>query len=188
MVYSFIHSEIPQEIPNTSHNTFPSLPVFQITRSQYQNGLMASRLDSSPQSPDSGHGRVDNSTSSIPHPSSENMLTLTDAPDETTSLLIEQNSQPTCQANHSTHNESPIWHTHTQFTDISHTPIGHLALFPRPVLALAITVYQCGSMKSNSLLRQTLCNTLCKTKAQRSQSVSGLRKDPCFRQTLLGVL
>ncbi|XP_077097723.1 metal transporter CNNM4 isoform X1 [Siphateles boraxobius] len=99
---------LPQYSPDFNVRALADLQFVKITRSQYQNGLMASRLDSSPQSPDSGHGRVDNSTSSIPNPSSENMLTLTDAPDETTSLLIEQNNQPTCQANHSTHNESAI--------------------------------------------------------------------------------
>ncbi|XP_039515252.1 metal transporter CNNM4 [Pimephales promelas] len=99
---------LPQYTPDFNVRALADLQFVKITRSQYQNGLMASRLDSSPQSPDSGHGRVNNSTSSIPDPSSENTLALTDAPDETTSLLIEQNSQPMCQANHSTHNESAI--------------------------------------------------------------------------------
>ncbi|XP_067295546.1 metal transporter CNNM4 isoform X2 [Pseudorasbora parva] len=99
---------LPQYTPDFNVRALADLQFVKITRSQYQNGLMASRLDSSPQSPDSGHGRVNNSTSSIPHPSSENILTLTDTPDETTSLLIEQNSQPACQANHNTHNESAI--------------------------------------------------------------------------------
>lgn len=99
---------LPQYTPDFNVRALADLQFVKITRSQYQNGLMASRLDGSPQSPDSGRGRVDNSTSSIPHPSSENILMLTDAPDETTSLLIEQNSQPMCQANHSTHNESAI--------------------------------------------------------------------------------
>ncbi|XP_048044844.1 metal transporter CNNM4 [Megalobrama amblycephala] len=99
---------LPQYTPDFNVRALADLQFVKITRSQYQNGLMASRLDSSPQSPDSGHGRVDNSTSSVHHPSSENILTLTDAPDETTSLLNEQNSQSALQANHSTHNESAI--------------------------------------------------------------------------------
>ncbi|KAK2911008.1 hypothetical protein Q8A67_003141 [Cirrhinus molitorella] len=99
---------LPQYTPDFNVRALADLQFVKITRSQYQNGLVASRLDSSPQSPDSGHGHVDNSTSSAPHPSSETILTLTDAPDETTSLLNEQNSQPARQANHSTHNDSAI--------------------------------------------------------------------------------
>ena len=57
----------------------------QITRSQYQNGLMASRLDSSPQSPESTRLETDTSPQ-------------TEAPevgaDETTSLLNDQNRLP----------------------------------------------------------------------------------------------
>ncbi|XP_073696753.1 metal transporter CNNM4 isoform X2 [Garra rufa] len=99
---------LPQYTPDFNVRALADLQFVKITRSQYQNGLMASRLDSSPQSPDSGHGHVDNSTLSAPHPSSETILTLTDAPDETTSLLNEQNSQSARQANHSTHNDSAI--------------------------------------------------------------------------------
>ncbi|XP_009299521.2 metal transporter CNNM4 isoform X2 [Danio rerio] len=104
-------SALPQYTPDFNVRALADLQFVKITRSQYQNGLMASRLDSSPQSPDSGHGRqvdMDNSTSSAPHRTSENMLTLADASDETTSLLNEQNSQPARQANHNTHNESAI--------------------------------------------------------------------------------
>ncbi|XP_016428265.1 metal transporter CNNM4 [Sinocyclocheilus rhinocerous] len=99
---------LPQYTPDFNVRALADLQFVKITRSQYQNGLIASRLDSSPQSPDSGHGRVDNSISSAPHPSSENIISLADATDETTSLLNEQNSQPARQANHSTHNDSAI--------------------------------------------------------------------------------
>ncbi|RXN07063.1 metal transporter CNNM4-like protein [Labeo rohita] len=99
---------LPQYTPDFNVRALADIQFVKITRSQYQNGLMASRLDSSPQSPDSGHGHIDNSTPSAPHPSSETILTLTDAPDETTSLLNEQNSQSARQANHSTHNDSAI--------------------------------------------------------------------------------
>ncbi|XP_016316213.1 metal transporter CNNM4 [Sinocyclocheilus anshuiensis] len=99
---------LPQYTPDFNVRALADLQFVKITRSQYQNGLIASRLDSSPQSPDSGHGRVDNSISSAPHPSSENIISLGDATDETTSLLNEQNSQPARQANHSTHNDSAI--------------------------------------------------------------------------------
>ncbi|TRY93595.1 hypothetical protein DNTS_005192 [Danionella cerebrum] len=92
---------LPQYTPDFNVRALTDLQLVKITRSQYQNGLMASRLDSSPQSPDSGHGRVGSTSSSAPPQSSENTLTLED---ETTSLLNEQNSQ----ANHNTHNESAI--------------------------------------------------------------------------------
>lgn len=80
-------------------DSFPAPPP-QITRSQYQNGLMASRLDSTPQSPESGHsvvhldhvGPTDLGTDSIP---TEN------GPDETTLLLNEQNSPHTAVNLHS---------------------------------------------------------------------------------------
>ncbi|XP_051551876.1 metal transporter CNNM4-like [Myxocyprinus asiaticus] len=94
----------PQYTPDFNVRALVDLQIVKITRSQYQNGLVASRLDSSPQSPDSGHTCVENSTSSAPLPSIENMLTLTDAPDETTSLLNEQNCLPARQANHNSHN------------------------------------------------------------------------------------
>ncbi|TDH02399.1 hypothetical protein EPR50_G00172430 [Perca flavescens] len=38
----------------------------QITRAQYQNGLLASRLDSTPQSPEGSHARLDTSVSVPP--------------------------------------------------------------------------------------------------------------------------
>lgn len=38
----------------------------QITRAHYQNGLLASRLDSTPQSPDGSHIRLDTSVSLLP--------------------------------------------------------------------------------------------------------------------------
>lgn len=91
-------------------------PLFflQITRAQYQNGLMASRLDSTPQSPESGHNavRVDQAT-----PPATANTTITDlgadstptenGPDETTLLLLnEQNSPHT--ANHHSQLENSI--------------------------------------------------------------------------------
>ncbi|XP_057218574.1 metal transporter CNNM4 isoform X2 [Triplophysa rosa] len=99
---------LPQYTPDFNVRALTDLQFVKITRSQYQNGLVASRLDSSPQSPDSGHTRANNSTSSVPNRSLENMVTLTDTPDETTSLLNEQNSLPARQANHNTLNDSTI--------------------------------------------------------------------------------
>ncbi|XP_026878975.2 metal transporter CNNM4 isoform X2 [Electrophorus electricus] len=106
---------LPQYIPDFNVRALTDLQIVKITRSQYQNGLMASRLDSSPQSPDSGHTRADqktfveNTTPAVPPSPSENTLTLplTDTPpDEHTSLLNEQNCNNTRHTNHSTHGES----------------------------------------------------------------------------------
>ncbi|KAI5085371.1 metal transporter CNNM4 isoform X2 [Silurus meridionalis] len=79
-----------------------------ITRSQYQNGLIASRLDNSPQSPDSGQMREENTTPAESQPPSDITLAIpmTDTPpDEHTSLLNEQNCLSTRQANQSSHSE-----------------------------------------------------------------------------------
>ncbi|XP_069475171.1 metal transporter CNNM4 isoform X2 [Ambystoma mexicanum] len=57
------------------------MQLVKITRAQYQNGLMASRLDSSPQSPDCGPVKIDTS-----------LCEKNDTPDdETTSLLNDTN-------------------------------------------------------------------------------------------------
>uniref|UniRef100_A0A8B9K2Y9 Metal transporter n=1 Tax=Astyanax mexicanus TaxID=7994 RepID=A0A8B9K2Y9_ASTMX len=107
----------PQYIPDFNVRALTDLQIVKITRSQYQNGLMASRLDSSPQSPDSGHTHTDqhtpveNTPTTVPQSPSENTLTLplTDTPpDEHTSLLNEQNCLPARQANHNTHNDGSI--------------------------------------------------------------------------------
>ncbi|KAL2092134.1 hypothetical protein ACEWY4_011932 [Coilia grayii] len=91
----------PQYIPDFGVRALTDLQFVKITRSQYQNGLMASQLDSSPQSPETGHTREE--SGSTP---------LSEAPevgaDETTSLLNDQNRQPTHQINHSTHTDSNV--------------------------------------------------------------------------------
>lgn len=70
----------------------------QISRQQYQNALMASRMDKTPQSSDSENAKIE--------------LTLTDLqdglPDETANLLTEQNCVPHGKANHSLHGEGSI--------------------------------------------------------------------------------
>ncbi|XP_076846053.1 metal transporter CNNM4 isoform X2 [Brachyhypopomus gauderio] len=106
---------VPQYVPDFNVRALTDLQIVKITRSQYQNGLIASRLDSSPQSPDSGHTNTDqktfaeNATPTVPLSPSDNTLTLalTDTPpDEHTSLLNEQNCNITRHSNHSTHGES----------------------------------------------------------------------------------
>lgn len=62
-----------------SHAALPA----QITRQEYQNGLLASRMDSCPQSPDSAALKADPAISEKPEPPVP--------ADETTSLLNERN-------------------------------------------------------------------------------------------------
>ncbi|XP_015217065.2 metal transporter CNNM4 isoform X1 [Lepisosteus oculatus] len=90
----------PQYIPDFYVRALSDLQFVKITRSQYQNGLMASRLDSTPQSPESGHTRLEPPESAVPEP-------IENGPDETTSLLNEQNCVPR-RSNHSSHSESTI--------------------------------------------------------------------------------
>uniref|UniRef100_A0A8C3IHZ3 Metal transporter n=1 Tax=Chrysemys picta bellii TaxID=8478 RepID=A0A8C3IHZ3_CHRPI len=73
----------PQYISDFSVRALMDLQFVKITRQQYQNGLMASRLDSCPQSPDSGAPKMDTSLTEKTEPS---------VADETTSLLNERNS------------------------------------------------------------------------------------------------
>ncbi|XP_059192885.1 metal transporter CNNM4 isoform X1 [Centropristis striata] len=113
---SQLNSSIPsqQYTPDFYVRALSDLQFVKITRSQYQNGLMASRLDSTPQSPESGHNtiRLDQTT-----PPATANTTITDlaadstptenGPDETTLLLLnEQNSPHT--ANHHSQLENSI--------------------------------------------------------------------------------
>ncbi|XP_018524521.1 metal transporter CNNM4 isoform X2 [Lates calcarifer] len=113
---SQLNNSIPlqQYIPDFYVRALSDLQFVKITRAQYQNGLMASRLDSTPQSPESGHNtaRLDQTT-----PPATANTTITDlgadstptenGPDETTLLLLnEQNSPHT--ANHHSQLENSI--------------------------------------------------------------------------------
>ncbi|XP_020635869.3 metal transporter CNNM4 isoform X1 [Pogona vitticeps] len=74
-----------QYVADFSVRALTDLQYIKITRLQYQNGLMASRLESCPQSPDSGPPRLEIS-----------LLEKRDAPilnNETTSLMNEKNCQ-----------------------------------------------------------------------------------------------
>ncbi|XP_064882919.1 metal transporter CNNM4 isoform X1 [Oncorhynchus nerka] len=91
----------PSYTPDFYVRALSDLQFVKITRAQYQNGLMASRLDSSPQSPDCGHPRLEGTPPPVgtatlfflsddnPTPEKSPLLA-----DETTSLLNEQNSLP----------------------------------------------------------------------------------------------
>ncbi|XP_071371764.1 metal transporter CNNM4-like [Centroberyx affinis] len=55
-----------QYTPDFCVRALTDLQFVKITRSQYQNGLLASRLDSTPQSPEGSHSRLDTSVSLPP--------------------------------------------------------------------------------------------------------------------------
>ncbi|KAJ8286151.1 hypothetical protein GJAV_G00035100 [Gymnothorax javanicus] len=90
-----LNSAPPQQYtPDFYVRALSDLQYVKITRSQYQNGLVASRMDSTPQSPESGHNQLDLSPTQPPEPTET-------GPDETTSLLNDQNCQsPPHQPNH----------------------------------------------------------------------------------------
>ncbi|KAM9197906.1 metal transporter CNNM2 isoform 3-T3 [Dugong dugon] len=85
-------------IPDYSVRALSDLQFVKISRQQYQNALMASRMDKTPQSSDSENTKIE--------------LTLTELhdglPDETANLLNEQNCVSHNKANHSLHNEGTI--------------------------------------------------------------------------------
>ncbi|XP_048379045.1 metal transporter CNNM4-like [Stegostoma tigrinum] len=68
-------------VPDFSVRALTDLQYVKVTRQQYQNGLLASKIDSTPQSPDNPHTKVD-----IKLEKPETIA------DETTDLLNEQNS------------------------------------------------------------------------------------------------
>ncbi|XP_072410367.1 metal transporter CNNM2-like [Chiloscyllium punctatum] len=68
-------------VPDFSVRALTDLQYVKVTRQQYQNGLLASRIDSTPQSPDNPHTKID---MKIEKPET--------IADETTDLLNEQNS------------------------------------------------------------------------------------------------
>ncbi|XP_026877358.2 metal transporter CNNM4 isoform X1 [Electrophorus electricus] len=113
----------PQYIPDFNVRTLTDLQFVKISRAQYQNGLLASKLDSSPQSPISNHIHLD----PVPLPpmttptfSASRSLTSREGICETTSLLNDRNSkanqrssQPLSYTN-SNCNSSPHLNSHSQ--------------------------------------------------------------------------
>ncbi|XP_032736999.1 metal transporter CNNM2 isoform X2 [Lontra canadensis] len=85
-------------VPDYSVRALSDLQFVKISRQQYQNALMASRMDKTPQSSDSENTKIE--------------LTLTELhdglPDETANLLNEQNCVTHNKANHSLHSEGAI--------------------------------------------------------------------------------
>uniref|UniRef100_A0A8C6ZKJ4 Metal transporter n=1 Tax=Nothoprocta perdicaria TaxID=30464 RepID=A0A8C6ZKJ4_NOTPE len=72
----------PQYVADFSVRALSDLQFVKITRQEYQNGLLASRMDSCPQSPDSGASKGESGVPEKPEPAGT---------DETTSLLNERN-------------------------------------------------------------------------------------------------
>ncbi|XP_048037118.1 metal transporter CNNM4 isoform X3 [Megalobrama amblycephala] len=109
------NSPTAQYVPDFNVRALTDLQFVKVTRSQYQNGLLASKLDSTPQSPQSSHTRLD--TGPLPPPTppiSANNTTAPTAPrengpDETTSLLNDKNSLSKRQPSHGhTQNQSHL--------------------------------------------------------------------------------
>uniref|UniRef100_A0A803V790 Metal transporter n=1 Tax=Ficedula albicollis TaxID=59894 RepID=A0A803V790_FICAL len=85
-------------VPDYSVKALTDIQFVKISRQQYQNALMASRMDKTPQSSDSENTKIE--------------LTLTELhdglPDETANLLNEQNCVTHSKPNHSMHSEGAI--------------------------------------------------------------------------------
>lgn len=102
----------------------------QVTRAQYQNGLLASKLDSTPQSPEGSRARLDTSVSLPPvtPPGTRNPLLLATPPasgrpsvPQMTSLSTRRPSQSLPQAAHPPSNPAPLSQTSSSTTS---TPAG----------------------------------------------------------------
>ncbi|KAG9262950.1 metal transporter CNNM4-like [Astyanax mexicanus] len=107
-----------QYVPDFNVRALTDLQFVKVTRSQYQNGLLASKLDSTPQSPESNHTRLDPAALPPPTPPT-NSITLPPAPapskegpDETTSLLNDKNSLSSLRSNHPHPHQHPHPHPH----------------------------------------------------------------------------
>ncbi|XP_066535474.1 metal transporter CNNM2a [Hoplias malabaricus] len=85
-------------VPDYSVRAASDLLFIKVTRQQYQNALMASRMDKTPQSTDSEFTKIE--------------LTMTEYQDgpggESASLLIQQNSTSAHKPNHSTHSDGAV--------------------------------------------------------------------------------
>ncbi|KAK7933533.1 hypothetical protein WMY93_004429 [Mugilogobius chulae] len=120
---SQLNSSLPaqQYIPDFNVRALTDLQFIKITKAQYQNGLMASRLDSTPQSPESTHNtpHLDTTVPSTTTPTTANTTSplpstplaisdlngpdsnvLENGPDETTLLLQNEIHAPHSAPNH----------------------------------------------------------------------------------------
>ncbi|XP_039658212.1 metal transporter CNNM4 isoform X1 [Perca fluviatilis] len=109
---SQLNSSIPlqQYTPDFYVRALTDLQFVKVTRAQYQNGLMASLLDSTPQSPESSHNTI-NLDQTTPPATANTTITITDlgadstptenGPDETTLLLLNEQNSPHTANHHS---------------------------------------------------------------------------------------
>ncbi|KAI4882342.1 hypothetical protein NFI96_017515 [Prochilodus magdalenae] len=105
------NSSTPQYVPDFNVRALTDLQYVKVTRAQYQNGLLASKLDSTPQSPESNHTRLDPASLAPPTPpanSTTRSSALKEGPHETTSLLNDKNSLASQWPSH------PHPHSHPQ--------------------------------------------------------------------------
>ncbi|XP_039532041.1 metal transporter CNNM4 isoform X3 [Pimephales promelas] len=143
------NSPVQQYVPDFNVRAITDVQFVKVTRSQYQNGFLASKLDSTPQSPESSHTRLD--TGPLPPPTftaSVNHATALAAPrengpDETTSLLNDKNSLSKRQPSHAhpqnqshlntnvNSNSSPAPHPHGNSSPAPH-PHGNSSPTPFP--------------------------------------------------------
>lgn len=110
----------------------------QVTRAQYQNGLLASKLDSTPQSPEGSHTRLDTSVSLLPvtPPGTRNPLLLATPPagrqisntlpvsgrpsvPQMTSSSAHRPSQSVPQAAHPPSNHAPLSQTSSSTASVA---------------------------------------------------------------------
>ncbi|KAK7120958.1 hypothetical protein R3I94_020819 [Phoxinus phoxinus] len=145
------NSPVAQYVPDFNVRAITDVQFVKITRSQYHNGFLASKLDSTPQSPESSHTRLDTGPLPPPTPTptvSVNHTTAPTAPrengpDETTSLLNDKNSLSKRQSSHGhpqnqshlntnvNSNSSPAPHPHGNISPAPH-PHGNSSPTPFP--------------------------------------------------------
>ncbi|XP_060764954.1 metal transporter CNNM4 isoform X2 [Neoarius graeffei] len=92
------NASTPQYVPDFNVRALSDLQYVKVNRAQYQNGLLASKLDSTPQSPQSNHIRLDSVLApplTLPTSSMTCItgpLALREEKNETTALLNDKNS------------------------------------------------------------------------------------------------
>ncbi|XP_016302624.1 metal transporter CNNM4-like [Sinocyclocheilus anshuiensis] len=133
------NSPVAQYVPDFNVRALTDLQYVKVTRSQYQTGLLASKLDSMPQSPESSHIRLDPGPLpplTPPMSSTVNHTTAPPAPrengpDETTSLLNDKNSLSKRRPSHIHPQNQPHLNTNSNSSPAPH-PHGNSSPTPLP--------------------------------------------------------
>ncbi|XP_016132793.1 metal transporter CNNM4-like [Sinocyclocheilus grahami] len=133
------NSPMAQYVPDFNVRALTDLQYVKVTRSQYQTGLLASKLDSMPQSPESSHIRLDPGPLpplTPPMSSTANHTTAPPAPrengpDETTSLLNDKNSLSKRRPSHIHPQNQPHLNTNSNSSPAPH-PHGNSSPTPLP--------------------------------------------------------